>query len=75
MSCTVQTLTYQVNACCYLQILCDTKIIAEFNLSELRIVDKGDSFTIRDSVSSLDFSNYDIAFTAEDLRTERCNCV
>lgn len=69
------TLTYNVTDCCYLQILRDGAVFKEFNLSELHVLDKGDSFEIRDSVDSLDFSNYTVAFSADDLRTERCTCI
>lgn len=74
MSCELTTYTTNVTDCCYLQILCNGTVIREFNLAELRIVDKGDSFTIRDRVGSMDFSNATIDVTAEDVRTLRCSC-
>lgn len=74
MSCELTTYTTNVTDCCYLQILCNGTVIREFNLAELRVVDKGDSFTIRDRVGSMDFSNATIDVTAEDVRTLRCSC-
>lgn len=74
MSCELTTYTTNVTDCCYLQILCNGTVVREFNLAELRVIDKGDSFTIRDRVGSMDFSNATIDVTAEDVRTLRCSC-
>lgn len=74
MSCELTTYTTNVTDCCYLQILCNGTVVREFNLAELRVVDKGDSFMIRDRVGSMDFSNATIDVTAEDVRTLRCSC-
>jgi len=74
MSCEAINYTTNITDCCVLQVLCNGAVVKEFLLSELRIVDKGDSFEIRDRVSSLDFSNATVDLTAEELRTSRCNC-
>lgn len=69
------TITYNITDCCVLQLLRNGDVIAEFYLSELRIEVQNDSFKIFDSLSAFDFSNFTIAFTADELRTERCTCV
>ncbi len=74
MSCLSPIYTTNIE-CCVLQIICNGAVVREFLLSELRIIDKGDSFTIRDKVGGMDFSNAEIDITAEQLRTERCTCV
>ncbi len=60
--------------CCILQVLCDTVVVAEFDLSELRVTDRGDSFAITDGVTSMDFSNKTFDLTAAQVRALRCDC-
>lgn len=74
MACETIALTTNINDCCVLQILCDGIINYEFLLSELRIIDKGDSFILKDRVTQLDLSNYTIDMTAEQIRDARCTC-
>jgi hypothetical protein len=71
----MKTITFNINDCCVLQLISGGKIIAEFELKDLRVQAKPGSFSIRDTVSQFDFTNYTTTFSANDLRDARCNCI
>lgn len=70
------TTNYTSNVeCCILQILCGESVIKEFNLNELRIIDREHGFILTDGVSTFEFNQLHVLdITAEDVRVLRCEC-
>lgn len=70
------TTNYTSNVeCCILQILCGESVIKEFNLPDLRVIDRDFGFILTDGVSTFQFDQYNILdVSAEAVRSMRCDC-
>lgn len=73
--CAPTQFTSSVN-CCWLSVLCGDKVVKEFDLTKIRVIDRDyGHFIITDYVSTFEFNELNtFDLTADEIRALRCGC-